>query len=85
MELPRLFGLRLWWAEVSGDERRAASLRWTRINAMRPRGCQCGAPGTVRVLSPFPVIGTVLPEFWRCEDHRSVPLTTGWINGKPVD
>lgn len=63
---------------------RAATLRWRDRNARLPHVCACGAGGTVRVVDRGGQMGSVAPEWWRCEEHATVPLTVPWRDGAPM-
>lgn len=56
---------------------RDAEERWARRNASQPRRCMCGAPGT-QVVYGWGQVGSVPPEFWRCDEHAGIPLDAPW-------
>lgn len=81
---PILCSLRVALWETLGYPSRAATLRWRRINSRRPRKCECGASGTVQVVSDYPVVGSCQPYWWRCAEHGDIPLTVPWSGGVPL-
>lgn len=99
---PRFLGLRLWFWNLAGyftfafgahsgpfeaSEVRAATLRWTLGNYRKSRNCNCGAPGTVRVVpvkSPTSYRGDMPPWFWRCDEHADISLQVAWAGTQPL-
>lgn len=66
------------------DEHRAATLRWRRNNAAMDPICHCGSPADIRVTDEFGFKGACPPYWWRCNQHKDVPLTVPWVNGRPL-
>jgi hypothetical protein len=95
---PCFLGLRLWFWNLAGyvtyavglfdvTETRAATLRWTLGNYRKPRTCNCGAPGTVRVVpvkSETSYRGDMPPWFWRCDEHADISLQVCWAGTVPL-
>lgn len=82
---PAFSGFRAEIWELLGNPERAATLRWRTNNAAKPRLCNCGAEGTVRVTDGLGgYVGSEPPAWWRCEDHASVALTVPWAGGQPL-
>jgi hypothetical protein len=82
--VPPFCGARAFLYSWLGAGDAAATLRWRRNNATDPKVCHCGAPGTVRVRDHgCTVVGSVPPYWWRCDEHKTVPLTVAWVDGVP--
>jgi hypothetical protein len=81
---PPLWRVRASLADALGLQGVAATLRWRERNASQEPVCHCGAPGTVRITDSGPIMGSVRPYWWRCDEHAAIPLTVPWANGRPL-